>query len=277
MAENCISIDTAQEDILSEVSLITSFKMHRMYRSPINIKSSEKICQSFCTIVSNQRFKSSLENKIPITTRTVCKFAIRDFSFGVQPHCFLWIAVAEYRACCLSAMGVIWLSDAQWVRRTRQGHEEVKLLPLPRRRTCFQQRKAVVNKEQNMILADILAAFSYQHNSSHFPTFFLQSWRDKRSILSIVLISFVFCSVVSVQVVVLYCTYHHAWGIMNMSRSWRCALVESGIQKGGSDSKVWKPQDNNMLLCSVTLDSSTVSCLGLFLKICYVLVSFSYM
>lgn len=38
---------------------------------------------------------------------------------------------------CLSALGVIWPSGAQWVRPTRPGSEEVPQLPLPN----FQQRK----------------------------------------------------------------------------------------------------------------------------------------
>lgn len=75
--------------------------------------------------------------------------------------------------CSLSAMGVIWPSDAQWVRHTRQGQEEVKLLPLPRHRTCFEQKKVVLNKQQNMILVDVFhlysEAFNYQHNASHSP------------------------------------------------------------------------------------------------------------
>lgn len=77
--------------------------------------------------------------------RTVLRYC-ECFFFGIPHYCLLWIAMAEHHV-CLSAMGVIWLSEAPWVRPARPGHEEVKLLPLPHRRTCFEQIKVVMIKK----------------------------------------------------------------------------------------------------------------------------------
>ena len=81
---------------------------------------------------------------IYINIKKRCHATPRDFFLGIKPHCLLWIAMAKYHVWCLSAMGVILPSGAQWVRSTRPGCEEAKLLPLSHRRTCFEQRKVVV-------------------------------------------------------------------------------------------------------------------------------------
>lgn len=60
---------------------------------------------------------------------------------------------------CLSALGVIWPSGAQWVRPTRPGPEEVPQLPLPHRQTFNKGRFALIRRESSISYPDFSLLF----------------------------------------------------------------------------------------------------------------------
>lgn len=60
---------------------------------------------------------------------------------------------------CLSALGVIWPSGAQWVRPTRPGPEEVPQLPLPHCQTFNKGRFALIRRESSISYPDFSLLF----------------------------------------------------------------------------------------------------------------------
>lgn len=90
-----------------------------------------------------------IKNSPPKTTRTTVNEAALLSSMN-----------SHQKIPCLSALGVIWLSGAQWVRPTRPGCEELPQLPLPLCHACFQQRKVVLKRKIKCRMCISLICFS---------------------------------------------------------------------------------------------------------------------